>query len=401
MLKKLRTKLVCIIMGFSVILLLVIFALIMVFTGIGLKRESESVLQTLGDMPMRPDDRPGMQENVNLPYIVIEVSQRGNISSAGNGYFDTSDEEYIVTLLQDTMAEGGREGQLGEYGLRYRRVNTPGGEKFVFVDISGHREMMQRLALSCLMIGCVSIALLLALSIALGNWAVRPVEEAWKQQKQFVADASHELKTPLAVIMSNAELLQSSEYREEEKLRFSGNIYAVSQQMRRLVDGMLDLARLDKGVAEAGFSQVDLSGLVEEELLPFEPLFFEKGLSLSASVEQGIGIQGSESHLKQVLDILLDNALKYASLPSEVAVRLVRSGGNCILTVVSAGEAISREDLTNIFRRFYRVNSARSRDGSYGLGLSIAQSIVDKHGGKIWAESNGGFNTFAVQLPIK
>ena len=144
---------------------------------------------------------------------------------------------------------------------------------------------------------------------------------------------------------------------------------------------------------------VDLSRLVSDALLPFEPVFFESGLALETEIAEGIAIQGSPDHLRQVVEILLDNAGKYGE--GTVSVRLERAGGkSCLLSVASRGASISKEDLRNIFKRFYRVDEARSRDGSYGLGLSIAEGIVQAHRGRIWAESEGGINTFFVRLPV-
>ena len=137
---------------------------------------------------------------------------------------------------------------------------------------------------------------------------------------------------------------------------------------------------------------------MSDALLPFEPVYFEKGLTLESNVEENLFVKGSQQHLKQVADILLDNASKYASADSTVRVILRRQGSHCLRSVASAGDAIAKENLKNIFKRFYRMDKARSMNHSYGLGLSIADSIVSKHGGKIWAESADGVNTFFVQL---
>ena len=142
------------------------------------------------------------------------------------------------------------------------------------------------------------------------------------------------------------------------------------------------------------------SRLVAQAALPFEALFFEKGLTLSCQVEEGIAVQGSPGHLTQVVEILLDNAQKYSNPSGKVAVRLTRQHrGHCLLTVSNPGPALSPQQLRDIFKRFYRVDQARSRNGSFGLGLSIAQAIVTEHKGRIWAESSGGVNIFSVQLP--
>ena len=173
----------------------------------------------------------------------------------------------------------------------------------------------------------------------------------------------------------------------------------MSRQMRGLVESLLELARVDNGGQNMVFSRLNFSELVSDALLPFEPVYFEKGLTLESNVEESLFVKGSQQHLKQVADILLDNAAKYASPDSTVRVILRRQGSHCLLSVASAGDAISKEDLKNIFKRFYRMDKARSMNHSYGLGLSIADSIVGKHGGRIWAESADGVNTFFVQLP--
>lgn len=213
-------------------------------------------------------------------------------------------------------------GVIKEYGFRYYKTNTPYRYSLVFADISSETAALKGLVRTCALIAGLSFILFLAISIWLSGWAVRPVEKAWKQQRQFVADASHELKTPLTVIMTNAELLQSSGCGEEEQRRFSEAILAMSRQMRGLIEQMLDLARADSGQAEAAFEQVDLSRTAEDSLLLFEPLYFEQGLTLYAEIEEGILIWGLKDRLSQLLDILLDNACKYSSQGGTTWVKL-------------------------------------------------------------------------------
>lgn len=227
------------------------------------------------------------------------------------------------------------------------------------------------------------------------------LQQTEESRRQFVSDASHELKTPLTVIMSNAELLQNPDCEEESRGQFAGNILSMSYRMRSLVEGLLELARADNGQIKKNFAAVDYSKLVSDSLLPFEPVMYERGLILESKIEPGITMTGSEQYLRQLGDILLDNAAKY-SAPGIVAVELRRGAkGQCLLTVSNPGEPIPREDLKRIFQRFYRSDKARTGTGSFGLGLSIAESIVTEHKGRIWAESNSTGNRFCVQLPCK
>ena len=200
--------------------------------------------------------------------------------------------------------------------------------------------------------------------------------------------------------MSNAELLQNPEFEEEQKTRFSESIFATSKQMRSLVEGLLELTRADNGQVKTAFDKMNLSTCVENAVLPFEAVFFEKGLRLESAVTPEIFVTGSVLHLKQVVDILLDNAQKYASA-GVVNVRLERHGKRCLLSVANPGTPIPAEDLQNIFERFYRVDKARSASGSFGLGLSIAKTIVEEHNGKIWAVSNQTGNCFFVDIPCE
>ena len=228
------------------------------------------------------------------------------------------------------------------------------------------------------------------------------MDRAWRQQRQFVADASHELKTPLTVITTNAELLQLPDCNEADKARCSSSILAMSRQMRSLVERLLELARADCEQSQMTFARLDYSALIELALLPFEPVFFEKGLLLSGQIQPNIQVNGSAPHLQQVIDILLDNAQKYSVSPGTVEVKLQQNGRHhCLLSVSNPGGPISKEDLKQIFKRFYRLDPARTGDGSFGLGLSIAESIIAEHRGRIWAESGDGRVTFLIELPTR
>ena len=394
MLKKLRTKFVCIMMIFVTIMLLVIFGLVISFTSSGLELQSSQMMQSIASGILGPGNPMERTGEINLPYFAVIFNRRGEVVDT-SGFFTITEEELQAALNMDEQ-----NGVLEEYNIRFSKTSHPTGQIIIFADISSQRAIMKNLIYSCVLIGAASFLIFLGLSLWLSKWAIKPVEQAWNQQKQFVADASHELKTPLTVIMTNAELLQAGGYNEASDRQFSESILTMSKQMRGLVEGLLELARVDNGAVKTSYSHLNFSQLVTDGLLPFEPLYFEKELNLTSSIETDLPVKGSESHLRQVLDILLDNAMKYSSAEGDVIVKLKRQGTHAVLSVSGCGAPISREDLRNIFKRFYRIDKARSINGSYGLGLSIAQSIVEEHSGKIWAESTQGRNTFYVQLPI-
>ena len=398
MLKKLQVKFVCFTMAIVAVMLCVIFGTVYSFTSQSLEAESLQMMETIGANPFQIGRLGQETEQVHLPYVALQINPFGDIAAVSGGYFDLSDEGYLREIIESAIQSGEDTGVLREYNLRFHWANSHLPRWLIFADISSEQATLNHLLKTCAVIGVGSLLAFLLLSVLLARWAVRPVERAWAQQKQFVADASHELKTPLTVILTNAELMQDEDCGEEARSRLADSILTMAHQMRGLVESLLELARVDNGAIKTAVQELDMSALVSDAVLPFEPLFFEQGLALETEIEAGVQVKGSGTHLRQVAEILLDNALKYAQPRSTVELRLKKQGGRCQLTVSSRGEEISKADLKNIFKRFYRVDKARGMDHSYGLGLAIAESIVTEHGGKIWAESTEGFNRFYVEL---
>lgn len=400
MLKKLRIKFVLINMLIVTVMLSAVFGFVYHFTRVSLEDESISMMQSIADDPLYLMDISEQGGGVRLPYFILKINSRGELIAAGGGYYDLSDKNFLEELLRKALLSEKSVGIINEYNLRFYRTAANSGVSIVFADITSEKSTLLSLLRILLLIGGGAFLIFFGISVALAHWAIKPVETAWQQQRQFVADASHELKTPLTVIMTNAELLQSPDYDEQSRSGFAASILVMSKQMRGLVEQLLELARADSGQNLPPFERFDLSSAVKNAILPFEPVFFEKGIELSSDIQDGIFINGDKEHLRQVLEIFLDNAQKYASVPGSANVKLERCGKNrCRLCVANTGEAIAPEDLKNIFKRFYRADKARSRDGSFGLGLSIAESVVLRHHGKLWAESKNGMNTFFAELP--
>ena len=399
MIRKLQIKFVIINMTMVTIMLCVMFGLVYNSTKTNLENESISMMKTIGANPFQLG-RPNEQSpDLRLPYFTLQLGLRGELVSTGGGYYDLSDKEFLKDLIDESVGSRRDTGIVEAHNLRFCRIATPRGTVLVFSDMSSENNTLDNLLKNSLLIGALSFLAFLVISIFLSRWAVKPVAAAWLQQKQFVADASHELKTPLTVIMTNAELLQSSEYDETERKTFSQSILLMGQQMKSLVENMLELAKSDAEQTKQKMKSVDLSKLILDTAISFEGVFIEKGLTVESSVEPGIIVRGNEQAMQQVVDILLDNAQKYSTPGGETSVRLYSSSqGKCQLKVSNPGAEIPPEDLKKIFQRFYRMDKARRRDGSFGLGLSIAESIVTQHGGRIWAESKDGTNTFIVEL---
>ena len=427
MIRKLRIRFVSIMMVIVCTMLIIIFGLVVHMTHSRIREDGFRMMESVANAPMgtRSDRNPKRKDenremNVQLPFFRVQIDADGKIVDTDGDYYDLTEEgseAVLEELVSAATASEEKVGDLHDYNLRYYRCNAkrwfdkqvPDEDPvaadvliIVFADISSEIATMRSLYRTCVIIGLGSFVSFLVISIFFARWAVRPVEEAWAQQRQFVSDASHELKTPLTVILTDAEMLKSPRFDEAHKAQFVDNILTMSNQMRGLVESLLQLARVDNGaIQKMPLTNIDLSGLVSDELLTFDALFFEKGLTLAEDITDGITVHGSTQHLKQVVEILLDNARKYSAPNGTVQVTLQKSGAHhCLLSVADPGDAISPEDLKKIFQRFYRIDEARAMNHSYGLGLAIAENIVKNHKGRIWAESEGGINTFRVELPM-
>lgn len=289
---------------------------------------------------------------------------------------------------------------MNEYKLRF--LKSEDGKRIALADISTEQEMIKNLIINSIMIGAAALTAFFLVSLFLSHWAVRPVEAAWERQRQFVSDASHELKTPLTVILSNAEMLCFRRtFLEKKEARRIEHIQAEAIRMKKLVEDLLLLAESDSVERTKIQENVDLSYLVTNAVLTFEPIAFDDGKKIIYDLQNKISIIGDAQRLQQLVSILLDNAVKYCSPGGKIHVSLKEnSKKNAVLVVTNDGEPISEEEGNQIFQRFYRIDKSRSAHDSFGLGLSIAESISREHGGKIWMESNACGNSFFVALPL-
>lgn len=399
MIKKLRRKFIAITTGLLTVMLVVILAFMYHSTKSGMEESAYSRLQSAAAQ-LTPHIRPGSEERWDARgCFILRLSPEGELMAIGSDYYDLDDPDELLALLKQAGDTGESQGLLREQNLRFLRIEQGRATGYAFTDVSSEQETLTRLNFTCVMIMVAGALGFFAISVLLARWAVRPVEQAWEQQRQFVADASHELKTPLTVILTNAELLASEEYDEAGKEQFASSILTMSRQMRGLVEELLDQARVDNGRAQAEHQKLDYSKLVGDSVLPFEPVYFEAGRELCCQIEPGITVNGRPEHLRRVVEILLDNGCKYSAPGGVVELRLQRQGRSSLLSVRSPGVTMTAQQCRDIFKRFYRMDSARTMNRSYGLGLSIAQGIVSQHRGKIWAQSQNGFNTFFVSLP--
>lgn len=400
MIKRLRLQFICVIMAIVILMLAAILGIVIYSTSFNMEMQSISMMRTIAASPFRLGSLGIPSQEVRLPFFSVQISSQGKLVSASGGYFDLSDRDFLQTIANIVLSAEDEIGELGDYDLRYLKAATSVGYQIVFSDTTAEKTTLVGLVKSSLMIFVLATLAFLGIAVLLSHWVIHPVADAWEQERRFVADASHELKTPLSVILANAELMYQEEIPREDQCRFLKGILTMTDQMQNLVENMLELARVDSGTLKLRFETVDVSRLANDAILSFDLLFQEKLLGLKAAIQDGIHVHGSEQHLYQVLEVLLDNALKYSSQPGTVTVTLQTNGKYAKLQVASPGDPLSKDDLDNLFKRFYRADKARAMNGNYGLGLAIAQTIVETHKGKIWAESEPGYNIFHVQLPL-
>ncbi len=258
-------------------------------------------------------------------------------------------------------------------------------------------KLLFSLKISILLFILLEITIIYA-STQLTKWLSKPIEDTFIKQKQFICDASHELKTPLSIIMASADALENN----PEETKWLNNIKSESEKMHKLVIDLLELSKIESGEKDDTYIKTDLSKLIEKSLLPFESIIYEKGLHLEYTIEPNINYKCNEIRIKQLVSILVDNAIKHAFTNSKITVNFFKEKDEINLLVKNRGIAIPKADQEKIFERFYRVDDSRNRNQNrYGLGLAIAKNIVLNHNGKITVNCSDGYTTFKVILKEK
>lgn len=352
----------------------------------------------------RPDGERAGKSFAFIPVFAVEIDVNGQIVTLQAGPGSTITRENAQALVDEAMTQSDRQGDLPGQNITYLYLQEMPRRFFAFADNSSVGQAVGNQLLVSLLISAAALLAFYLISRFLARLSLRPVERAWEQQRQFVADASHELKTPLAVILANADIISAHPAETvESQGKWLGYIREEAQRMRALVEDLLFLAKSDAQKLPLHLQQVRLSELVTASLLSFEPVAFEAGVTLSENVSPGVVLQGDKGQLRRLVVILLDNAVKYAGAQGMVDVTLSENQGKAQLAVHNTGPAIPAEHLPHLFERFYRSDAARDREsGGYGLGLAIAKSVAETHGGKISvvsAPQDG--TTFTVQFGKK
>ena len=407
MIRRLRFKFVAICMALVSVVLAVVFSLVYMSAARSMESLSRQVLHQViqeetdrfSGAPVRPDASINIGgERVLLPYFTVNV-WRDTAYVTGGTYSNLEDTDTLRAILADCLSQKGQEGTVEDYQLRYLRQDNGLYQKIAFVDMSMELAMLRRMMGAYLLIALMALLVLLAAAVVLSRWATAPVERAWRQQRQFLSDASHELKTPLTVILSNAALLEAAPL-SDKPARWVDNIHSEAQRMRSLVEQMLTLARADNAVQTAVLSRLCLSTAAEDCVLAFEPVAFEAGKALESHIAEDVEVLGDGDKLRQVVSVLLDNAIKYGAPAGTITLTLQKTDRHARLTVSNPGDPIPPEQLRRLFERFYRADASRGEQSGFGLGLPIAAAIAAEHKGTLKAESDAASTRFTLTLPL-
>jgi len=350
--------------------------------------------QDSGSPPM---NKKSKQTDAPSETTVETNSSKTDANNNEEIYTDESS-EVLNTIVKKILSKRKSSGTVYRYKLHYL-LREEGQKTLILGDYQRELSILNKQAFSTALLVLVLILLFLPLDYFFSTWAIRPSVQAMEKQKQFISDAGHELKTPLAVIAANLSLLEDQNLAPETG-DFVQNIAVMSKKMQELVEKLLQLSRLEQQIFTYG--EMDYSRRVAEICLQMEALFFEEGMELEVDLEQNIILKHAiESQVEEVLRIFLDNGRKYADKPSTLYVKLYREKNMAVLSVDSAGRSLSKEEFEKIFSRFTRLDEARSQSESFGLGLSIAKEIAGNHKGKIYGYGKNGRNCFVLALPIQ
>lgn len=327
-------------------------------------------------------------------YSTSVVLKNKNIMVLSNSLKDTTDKD-ILNMTKGLQKSGKRFGSIDDY-IYLVRILKSGNTVYIFVNNKEALQNSKQFFIVSIFIFLLSVIVFTIISYYLSRWMIKPSEKAIKNQKIFVANISHDLKTPITIIRANADLIEN-EVKNKKSIKY---IQQETEKLNHLVNEMLTLTRIDNTISKENFKNFNFGDSLFDVVLPFESIAYEKGIKFNINIDESTNYFGNETNIQKLAEILIDNAMSYTAKGGIVDVDAYESSKAVTLSVTNTGEPISDEKKEEIFDRFYRESKSRESTGNhYGLGLSIASTIVKKHNGKISVESKNGKNTFTVTLP--
>lgn len=325
-------------------------------------------------------------------FFTVDYNSDGDIVSVNLDFISsvTAQEagEYAAEAIDKSHERGWIE------GYRYKIYDTDKGSSVVLVDGNMNRSITYMTLLSVGIVLAGSLCVITALIVLLSKRAVRPVAESYEKQKQFITDANHELKTPLTLILTNLDIVES----ELGKNEWLEDIRTEGERMNSLVKQLVSLTQMDEQENKLAFEPFPISSTITDTISEFQSLAEQKGLSLTSDIQPNIIYSGNEAAIRRLISILLDNAIKYCDPGGAITVAM-RKKRRLAITIGNSYADVEKIALDKLFDRFYREDKARTFDGGFGIGLSIAKSIVRQHRGDIIARKKDNGNIeFKVTL---
>ena len=389
MIDKLRKKIFWII---QISLSVIILGIIILFTVFSYRNTILSSTMFMDRLEGRKIDEPReFSEEVNDRYIEGVYKIQINNNNATSKSDDITDEikNYAIEVSNRSLDEG----YIGNYIYKVRKIGL-NGKEVTLIESEDTINRLKTTIIVSIVIGILGLIIVYIIAKRISKTIVKPVEDSFEKQKQFVSDASHELKTPLAVIEANADVLQDK-VGENKWITY---IQKEVQSMNKLVNDLLVLARMENTNTELN-QKFDLSKEVQMAVSSFESMIYEKKIELETNISEGIEFNGDKEDIKHIISIILDNAIKHTEENGKIIVNTLKEKSDIKIEIKNQCEPIPEEEREKIFERFYRVDKARNRNEKrYGLGLSIAKGIVEKYNGNIYATSKDGFTIFIVKI---
>ena len=416
MIAQLRKKFITIAMGSFLIVVLVVLGAINAVNICQYNSYKDTIMDTLveygGQFPAYIKKNHstllgGYQINAETAfstrYFVVKMDSSGSILTADAEHIAAITVAEVKQYAQTCMNSGKASGKLGIYDYTICKatystiIGNINGYMAIFVDFSSEYNNMLSYLLVSSIIGLASIVVVFILVSIFSKKAIAPVVESMEKQKQFITDAGHEIKTPIAIISANTDVLELTSGANE----WTESIRNQTNRLTELVKRLISLSRMDEEQVQLVFGKFCVSDAVWEAAAPFETLAESKNRQLEVIIQPEITMNGDANSIRQLVSILLDNAVKYSNEGGSIKLNLSRVNKNVKLEVYNTAESIPKENLDKLFDRFYRMDSSRSREtGGYGIGLSIAKAIVEAHKGKISASTEDGKSiSFTAILP--
>lgn len=430
MFTKLRNKFLILNMSITSTVMITAFAIIYFITYSNIHSEIQNKLSSRSEMQIaiRGTDLPNDTEKgraivqkISLDDLLsfnIEVDPDGKILKI-NSFIDMPDEAYyraaeIAWSNKKNNSIITIEGKQWQYVINQmgKHVILRNGQQYAaaeskyqitFLDVTASHRTLNKLLTTLLFVGLLMLFAIFVISLYFANRAIRPIAETWEKQKQFIADASHELKTPLSIINANYDaLLSNQEETIKSQLKWLDYIKIGTDRMTKLINDLLSLAKIEDINLEIQKMPFNISNAIHDIILSMETVAIEKGINLSHSIEPDIIVKGDSERVKQVVTILFDNAIKYSNKNGQIDISLIKSKRQVIYSIKNSGKGIAKQDLPKVFDRFYRADPSRTHEnGGYGLGLSIAKTIIDGLGGEIHVTSvENEYTAFTFTLEL-